>query len=178
MSNLALPELLETNRLKLQRLRYEDADEIFYTYASKPDATRYVSFPTHQSIEDTRSYLRYAIPAWNKGIDFTYAIRLKESNRLIGTCGIINDQGKIQYGYVFGPIHWGKGYASEVGITIINILKQIPVIHRVGSFVDAENVASIRVLEKIGMKHEATLTRWFRFVNQGNEPKDCLLFKL
>ena len=49
MSRLSLPAIIRTERLLLQRLRYEDAEEIFYAYASKPEATRYVSWPTHRS---------------------------------------------------------------------------------------------------------------------------------
>jgi hypothetical protein len=40
---LPVPHLITTPRLELQRLKYEDADEIFYTYASKPEVTRFVS---------------------------------------------------------------------------------------------------------------------------------------
>ncbi len=178
MIKLNIPEVLETDRLILQRLRYEDADEIFYTYASKPEATRYVSWPTHKSIKDTREFLRYAVPAWNAGIDYTFAIRLKDNRRLIGSCGFIHDEGKVQFGYVFGPLHWGHGYATEMGKKIISMLKEQPAIHRVGSFVDVENTASINVLKKIGLAEEAVLSKWFRFVNQNNEPKDCIIFRL
>jgi hypothetical protein len=53
-----LPELYQTDRLVVARLRYEDAEEMFYAYASKPEATRFVTWLTHKSIADTRSYLR------------------------------------------------------------------------------------------------------------------------
>lgn len=178
MVRLRIPEVIETDRLLLQRLRYEDADEIFYTYASKPEATRYVSWPTHTNIDDTRSFLKYANAAWKAGVDFSFSIRLKHNNRMVGSCGFLHDNGKVQYGYVFGPLHWGMGYATETGRTIVPLLKDQKEIYRISSFVDCDNKASIRVLEKIGMEKEATLSKWFRFVNQGNEPKDCVLFKL
>jgi RimJ/RimL family protein N-acetyltransferase len=44
--------------------------------------------------------------------------------------------------------------------------------------VDADNIASAKVLRKCGLEEEAYLVKWFRFVNQANEPKNCLLFKL
>src|SRR6218665_1463009 len=111
--NLDLPERIETDRLTLQRLRYEDAEELFYTYASKPEATRYMSWPTHQSLDDTREFLGYAAQGWKAGTDYSYGIRLKHVNRLIGSCGILNDEGKIQFGYVLSPTQWGRGYATE-----------------------------------------------------------------
>lgn len=178
MQRLLIPEKIETERLVLQRLRYEDAEEMFYAYASKPEATRFVSWPTHQSIRDTRDFLRYAHVAWGKGSDFSFSIRMKDSFRLIGGFGIIHDNGKIQFGYILSPTQWGKGFATEATRAVLQNLKTQPDIYRIGTFVDAENIASIRVLHKCGLKEEARLPNWFRFVNQGNEPKDCILFTL
>jgi ribosomal-protein-alanine N-acetyltransferase len=173
---LAIPEKIETARLFLRPLRYEDAEEIFYVYASKADATRFVSWPMHQTIEDTRAFLRETITGWEKGTDYSFGIRKKENGRFIGSFGMLNDQGKIQFGYILGPLHWGNGYATEVCQAMLKILKELPV-YRIGTFIDSENVASARVLLKSGLVEEARLPAWFRFVNQGNEAKDCTLFR-
>lgn len=175
---LDIPEKIETSRLLLQRLRYEDAEEIFYTYASKPDCTRYMAWPTHRSVEDTRSFLKYARESWAQGTDYSFSIRLKASGKLIGSFGIMHDNGKIQFGYILSPIEWGNGYATEVCQRIMNLLQSIRSLYRVGTFVDAENIASIRVLQKSGLVEEARLEKWHRFVNQGNAAKDCILFRL
>ncbi len=175
---LNLPEKLTTERLILERLRYEDADEIFYTYASKEQATRFVSWPTHQAIADTQAFLRFAIKGWNAGVDYTYAIRQQATNRLVGSFGIVHEQGKLQIGYIISPTQWGNGYATEVCQYMMGELRKLPGIYRIQTFVDAENLASINVLLKSGFVEEAQLTKWFRFVNQNNEPKDCILFKL
>lgn len=175
---LNLPDHIATERLSLHRLRYEDAEEIFYTYASKPEVTRFVSWPTHLSLKDTKSFLRYAINAWDSGTDYSFAVRLKESNRLIGSIGVINENGKLQFGYVFSPTQWNKGYATEVCLHLMGVLRNQQGVYRIQSFVDAENVSSAKVLIKSGLVEEARLARWFRFVNQGNEAKDCILFKL
>jgi [ribosomal protein S5]-alanine N-acetyltransferase len=109
---MKMPEQFETERLLMHRLRYEDAPEIFYTYASKSLATKFMSWPTHESIRETQAFLRYAVNGWRNSTDFSYGIRLKGSGRFIGSCGVINDAGKIQFGYVLGPLHWGNGYAT------------------------------------------------------------------
>jgi ribosomal-protein-alanine N-acetyltransferase len=178
MVQLNLPEKIETERLVLQRLRYEEAEEIFYSYASKPEATKYLTWPTHQSIEDTRAFLRYAIENWNAGLDYSYSIRLKATKSFLGCFGAMHDKGKIQFGYVLSPSHWGCGYATETCWKMMALLKTIPSIYRIGTFVDVENTASIKVLVKSGLEEEALLVKWFRFVNQGNLAKDCILFRL
>jgi RimJ/RimL family protein N-acetyltransferase len=173
-----LPEKIVTERLILSRFRYEDGEEIFYTYASKPEATKYMAWPTHQSIGDTRDFLSYTIEGWHLAKDYSFGIRLKKTNRMIGSCGILNDEGKIQFGYVLGPMHWGNGYATEATKAMLAPLKNQPVVYRIGSFVDVENIASSNVLKKCGLVEEARLEKWFRFPNQNNEPKDCVLFRL
>ncbi len=178
MMHLLLPEQIETKQLVLQRLKYEDAEEIFYTYASKPEATKFVSWPTHQRIKETRDYLRYAVQGWNLGIDCSFAIRLKDTHQLIGSFGVMNEMGKLQFGYILSPTQWGHGYATEVCQMMMPILQAQPSVFRIGTFVDVDNVASARVLQKAGLIEEARLKKWFRFVNQNNEAKDCILFRL
>ena len=94
---LVIPAQIETERLALARLKYEEAEEIFYTYASKPEATKYMSWPTHTDLKDTRAFLNYAVSGWNAGTDYSFGIRLKQFNRFIGSCGLLNDQGKVQF---------------------------------------------------------------------------------
>jgi RimJ/RimL family protein N-acetyltransferase len=57
------------------KLRYEEAEEIFYCYASKPEATRFMSWPTHRSLVDTKAFLQYAAQGWKAGTDYSYSIR-------------------------------------------------------------------------------------------------------
>ena len=175
---LAIPEQIETERLVLLRLKYEDAEEIFYSYASKPEATKFMLWPTHRSLADTRIFLRFAANGWNAGTDYSFGIRSKQFNRFIGSCGLLHDEGRIQFGYVLSPTHWGRGYATEVCWKLMAIVKVIPEVYRVSTFVDAENIASAKVLLKSGLVEEAKLEKWYRFVNQDNQPKDCLLFRL
>lgn len=178
MIRLNLPEQFFTNRLTVQRLRYEDAEEIFYAYASKPEATRFVSWPTHKSLDDTNAYLRHALAAWRSGKEYAYSIRLIESARLIGSIGLINEDGKIQFGYIFSPTQWGNGYATEVCKSMMSLLIHQHGVYRIQTFVDVENVASEKVLLKSGLIEEARLVKWFKFVNQDDLAKDCIHFRL
>lgn len=176
MKRLNLPEQLTTERLLLQRLRYEDAEEIFYAYASKPEVTRYVTWPTHASIKVTREYIHYAQNAWNQGLDYSYTIRLRKTSQLIGSYGVIDENGRVQFGYILSPTFWNQGIATEACTSITSILKTKPQLHRIGTFVDCDNIASAKVLEKCGYQREATLQRWLCFPNQENKAKDCWVY--
>lgn len=178
MIRLTLPQKLETERLTLERLKYEDAEEIFFTYASKPEATKYMSFPTHQSIHDARSFLRYARSAWDQGTEYAFSIREKDTHRFIGSIGVINENGKVHFGYCISPAHWGRGFATEACSVLLTVLRNQKDVYRIWTFTDAENKASGNVLIKCGLIEEARLKDWFRFVNQDNQPKDCILYIL
>jgi [ribosomal protein S5]-alanine N-acetyltransferase len=178
MVKLNLPTEIFTDRLTIQKLRYEEAEEIFYCYSSKPEATRFMSWPTHQSLRDTIAFLRHAEEGWKSGTDYSYSIRLRNSARLIGSFGVINENGKLQFGYIFSPTQWGRGYATEVCRTMMNLLREQRGVYRIQTFTDVDNKASANVLVKSGLIEEARLSRWFRFVNQGNEVKDCIHFRL
>jgi ribosomal-protein-alanine N-acetyltransferase len=178
MIRLNLPEKIETDRLVLLRLRYEDAEEIFYTYASKPEVTKYLAFHTHQSVRDARIFLDYVVGAWDSGIEYAFGIRLKGDNKFIGSIGFINENGKVQFGYAISPNHWNQGFTTEACKGVLDILKKQNDVHRIWTFIDAENTASAKVLQKCGLVEEARLTKWFRFVNQDNQPKDCIQYVL
>jgi ribosomal-protein-alanine N-acetyltransferase len=100
---LPVPHLITTPRLELQRLKYEDADEIFYTYASKPEVTRFVSWPTHERLSDTRRFLEYAISAWDAGTDYSYAVWICIGSQLLGP------------GLCHRDLHFDDEPATEVG---------------------------------------------------------------
>ena len=166
-----------TGRIAIERLRYEDAEEMFYAYASKIEATKYVAWPTHKGIDETRDYIRQAITGWEQGIEYAFALRWISTRRLVGSFGLLNDSGRIQFGYILSPSQWGLGIATEVCRHMMGVLSSLKGVYRIGTFIDADNSASGRVLAKSGLEVEARLTKWFRFVNQNNEPKDCVLYR-
>lgn len=160
-----------------RKLKYEDAEEIFYAYASKWEATRYVSWPVHQSVADTNKYIRQAIADWEAGLAYNYSVRTKMDNKLIGSVGVVNDRGNVQVGYIMGPTVWNNGYATEAVSGLLKKLTTWKGVYRIWTFVDTGNVASQKVLQKTGMVEEARLVKWFRFVNQNNQPRDCVLYR-
>jgi [ribosomal protein S5]-alanine N-acetyltransferase len=178
MVKLDLPTQIFTERLRIQKLRYEEAEEIFYSYASKAEATRFMSWPTHQSLSDTTAFLQHAENGWKAGTDYSFSIRLASSARLIGSFGIINENGKLQFGYIYSPTQWGNGYATEVCKAMMQVLQQQPGVYRIQTFTDVDNIASAKVLLKSGLIEEARLSHWYRFVNQNDAAKDCIHFRL
>nr|HPI79414.1 GNAT family protein [Cyclobacteriaceae bacterium] len=101
----------------------------------------------------------------------------KMDNKLIGSVGVVNDRGNVQVGYIMSPTVWNNGYATEAVSGLLKKLTTWKGVYRIWTFVDTGNVASQKVLQKTGMVEEARLVKWFRFVNQNNQPRDCVLYR-
>lgn len=178
MVRLFFPARILTARLFLEPLKYEDAAEIFYTYASKEEATKFVSWPRHKSIEDTYNFLHYAKDARAQHRDYSFAIRTRAHTRLVGSIGILNFNGEIQFGYILSPTQWNQGYATEVCKTMLQLIRQQPGVKRIFTYVSPDNVASIKVLAKSGLVQELLLRQHLIFPNQSAIPGDCYRFFL
>lgn len=153
-----------------------DAAAIYHGYASDPDCTRYVSWPTHQSISETLNFLKMKADDWNEGKDYAYGIIKKSSGELIGGLGAINEKGKVAIGYILNKNFEGRGYTTEAVKGLTQLLLVQPDIWRIWALCDNDNIGSHRVLEKSGFQKEAILRQWYKFINQNNTAKDCVFY--
>jgi ribosomal-protein-alanine N-acetyltransferase len=163
----SLPEL-ETMRLRLRRLSMHDAGDIF-EYASDPEVSKYVLWDHHRTIADSKSYLKHVLFLYSKGIPASWGIVLKEENKLIGTGGYqwwsVADS-KAEVGYVISKSYWNKGYMTEALEEILRFGFEQMELVRIEAKCFVQNTASVRVMEKCGMKLEGTL-RSYKYV-KGN----------
>ena len=91
---------------------------------------------------------------------FQLAVVLKAGGQLIGNCGIRQTAAgarEADIGYELSPEHWGFGYATEAARAIVQFGFAELRVHRIRAWCIADNVASARVLEKIGLKLEGRL---------------------
>jgi ribosomal-protein-alanine N-acetyltransferase len=83
---------------------------------------------------------------------------LKENNLLIGHCGFVyqdvEGNQEIEFPYLLDKHYWGRGLAIEaVSQTIVLGFEKYKFPHII-ALINPNNVASVRVAEKIGMKYE------------------------
>lgn len=147
---------LETARLILRPMRVSDAQDM-YDYAKDPSVTRYLLWRPHPNVEHTRSYLEYLAGRYRLGMHYEWAVVLKESNKMIGTCGFstvdcANNVAEI--GYVLHPAHHGRGLATEAVIRTLRFGFDMMGLHRIEARYIMGNDASRRVMDKVGMHFE------------------------
>jgi RimJ/RimL family protein N-acetyltransferase len=107
---------------------------------------------------------------------FELAVEEIATGKLIGACDLsLIESNVVDLGYMLGADEWGKGYATEIALALVDAAFFDLRAQRVISTVDVNNAASIRVLEKIGMRWEAVYRKHRRAKNRW---WDCHLFTL
>jgi len=150
-----MPEL-QTERLLLRRMRVTDAEDM-YDYARRADVTRYLLWSPHPDIGHTRDYLQYIATRYAAGSFYDWAVVLKENGRMIGTCGFTTidcPHDAAEIGYVLNPDYHGLGIAPEAVEAVLAFGFENLFLHRIEARFMEGNEASLRVMEKVGMRFE------------------------
>jgi ribosomal-protein-alanine N-acetyltransferase len=176
---MTFPHELLTPRLRLRKPRPEDAGAIYSRYAGDPEVTRYLSWPTHRSVDDTRAFLTYSESAWNAGTSLAYLVERLSDGELLGSTGLVlESSGCCSTGYVFARDSWRRGYASESLAAMLKLAFSQPTINRVYALCDAEHRASAAVMEKCGMHPEGLRRAHTILPNLSPHPRDMLCYAL
>lgn len=147
---------LETERLILRKMRPSDSSDMF-EYACRDDVTRYLVWKPHADEEYTRQYLTYIESRYKSGSFYDWAVVLKDSGKMIGTCGFTRfdcDSDCAEIGYVINPQYRGIGIAAEAARTVICFGFERLSLHRIEAKFMYGNQASLRVMQKLGMRFE------------------------
>jgi RimJ/RimL family protein N-acetyltransferase len=155
-----------TERLLLRDLETTDAQRIF-EYRSHPNVSRFQSWGT-ESPDAVQSYIRSlsATDPDTSGTWYQLGIILVASQELIGDCGfrvLENNPRQAEVGIALDPEFQGHGYGTEALRALLNYLFQIGK-QRVYGSVDPRNLRSMGLLERVGMRKGAHLSRslWFK----------------
>ncbi len=143
-------ELIETTRLVLRRPLPSDAEAIFTVYASDPEVTRYLSWRTHRTVEDTRSFLAWSDGEWERWPAGPYLVLLREDGRLLGSTGLaFRSSEHAATGYAFSQFEWGHGYATESLQAMVELASQLGV-RELEAICHVDHRCSAHVMEKCG----------------------------
>ncbi len=151
---------IETDRLILRRFKVEDAGDMFENWASDPEVTEFLTWPTHTDVEVTKNLLSDWVTRYEDGGYFNWAMELKETGRVIGNISAIKINEKIEgadIGYCMSRAYWGRGLMPEALRAVMDYLFDEVGLNRVAACHDVNNPKSGRVMDKAGMKQEGIL---------------------
>lgn len=168
---------LETARLALRPLEPADADAVF-AMRSDPVVQRYGSHPAWTERQAAVDYVARNIEATAAGTHAQFAIVRRADATVVGTVTLFDlDQQcrRAQVGYVLPVAQWGNGYATEAVTALLHWGFEQLALNRVEADIDPRNVASARVLERLGFTREGHLRE--RWIVDG-EISDSLIYGL
>jgi RimJ/RimL family protein N-acetyltransferase len=182
---LASMPILTTERLRLRPYLPTDFERV-HRYAALESFSRF-EFWGPNTEEDTRRFIVDSIIeiSANPILAFQLAVVLSDHDLLIGGCtlrrlGPDNPEGYI--GYAIGPDYQNRGFATEVGRALIEFAFDTLGLKRVFAECDARNVASWRVMEKLGMRrfellkkhrrNRGVLIDSFRYEIMSSDPRE------
>jgi [ribosomal protein S5]-alanine N-acetyltransferase len=165
MRTLTLP--VRTARLNLREFVQADFEAV-HAYSADPRVTRYLFFGPRDE-ESTQDYLDGLLASQREVPRTRFELAVEEiaSGRVIGACDLsLIERDVVDLGYMLAAPEWGNGLATEIALALIDAAFYDLRAERVISTVDVNNKASIRVLEKIGMRWEAVFRKHRRAKNR------------
>ena len=154
---------IETKRLILRKLEISDLEQVYNNWCSDPKVTKYVTWDMHKNIEQTKEYINFKLGLYEKDYRFDWVVVIKETNELIGEIDAVKQSlnyNLVELGYCYGSKYWNNGYATEALSAVIKYLKEVALVEKVTACHISTNPASGRVMQKAGMKYDATLKEY------------------
>lgn len=151
--------VLETERLALRRIAIEDAPFIL-ELVNEPAWLQFIGDKGVHCIEDACNYIRSGPMASYVENGFgLWLVEAHEGRVPLGICGLIRRDGlpDVDIGFAFLERHRRRGFAVEAATAVMAYGKSELGLERIVAITDPENHASIRVLEKLGLRFERTL---------------------
>jgi len=149
----------ETPRLILRRLKLEDAPD-YFEFASNPLATKYTWWENHKTLEDSVNYIQQVINKYNSRNAYHWGIIYKDTNKIIGRTGIVSIDEvhkRLEIGFALSYDYWNFGIMTEATMPVIQYVFDVLEFNRIEARCNFENLASEKVLKKLGMKFEGIL---------------------
>ena len=152
---------LTSPRLILRLCTLQDLPFIHLLH-SLPETDEFNTQGIPTNPEETQSIVEQWIREHEKNpiMKYSFSIVLKQSNELIGLVSLRLGPAKYKNGevsYKIHPNHWKKGYATEALNSVIDFAFHTLKLHRIEAGCAIDNIASIKVLEKVGMQRDGRM---------------------
>jgi RimJ/RimL family protein N-acetyltransferase len=152
--------VLETDRLFLRKLALDDA-EFILELLNERSFLQFIGDKGLRTLADAREYiLQGPIASYERHGFGLYLTVLKEGAVPMGICGLLKREAlaDVDIGFAFLPRFWSKGYALESALAVKAHGLDILGLKRIVAITNPDNEASIRLLEKLGLRYERLIS--------------------
>ncbi|MGE8079975.1 GNAT family N-acetyltransferase [Peribacillus loiseleuriae] len=154
--------IIETSRLILREVTSEDAKDMF-KYLSDKDVVKPMGLAPFQAVKDVWDEVSWYKSIYEEGTGIRWGITLKDSGKVIGSCGFLNMLTKhyrAEVGYELSKDYWGKGMASEALEAVVKHGYHHFQLERIEALIEPANLPSQKLVEKLGFKREGLLRHY------------------
>lgn len=158
MKNLGT-KTIETERLILRKFKLSDEDDMYVNWASDDEVTKFLTWPTHTSVEVSRKVLQIWVNDYSDDKNYQWCIELKSTGEAIGSIGVVDYKENIEaveIGYCIGRKYWNQGFTSEALMAVIQFFFKEAGANRIEARHDPLNPNSGKVMQKCGLTYEGT----------------------
>lgn len=149
MNNTGTKEI-RTERLLLRKIKKSDYKDI-YKYASNEEVAKYVTWPVHKSIKDSKALCKMWAEGYKK--ENTYRWAIVYNGVVIGVTDVVKFvHHSAELGWCIDSPYWNKGFVTEAASAVRDYLFQTVGVDNLFAAHITENIGSGRVMQKIGMK--------------------------
>ena len=146
---------METERLVLRPFQVQDAQQMFENWASDEEVTRFLTWPTHESVQVTKQVLESWVSSYSNRDYYQWAIVLKKTGQVIGSLSLMNvndETASAEAGYCIGRAYWNQGIVTEAFKAMISFGFERIGLDQLEAYHDVKNPASGRVMKKCGLQ--------------------------
>lgn len=160
---MKFPEIreIQTPRLRLRKLRLEDAPVYYQRIGSSEAVTRYMLWEPHRDLSESVASMEKALRRYEAGRCYRWAAALPEDDSVIGVIELLKfDEAAntCSFAYMLAPAYWGQGYGTELLKAALDFAFTDMQAEAVEADHFAENTASGAVMRKAGMVWQRTET--------------------
>lgn len=130
--------------------------EWYARFAGDADVMRYIGRAGPLTRDQAAERLARYVRCWDEHQLGMFSVRLRGDETPIGWGGLqpLDGTAEIEVGYAFGKTAWGRGFATELASAVVQWGFEARQLDRIVAVASAENAASRRVMDKLGMRYE------------------------
>ena len=150
--------ILQTERLVLRQMVAADAESVF-AFRSDREVQRYNGGAIHR-LEQASELIQEITDDYRKGVGLEWGVTRRGDDSVLGIFGYTHwsdEHQRAEIGYCLHRGHWRQGIAQEAMRAILTFGFGTMGLNRIHACPWADNIASVRLLEKLGFHHEGTL---------------------
>ena len=143
---------LSTKRLRLRRFERRDLDGLHACFGD-PDAMRYWNFPPCKTLAETERWISILEKSSSPYAFLAWAIADRRTDRCVGMINYHHREAqnrRLEIGYILAPARQGRGLMTEAAGALLAYCFETLGVHRVQALIHPDNIASIRLVKRLG----------------------------